>query len=116
MALPSEHMSLPIQHMQKLSVINQVLHFSDKYLCGIIRVYLRINRFKAPKPLKQGCLHGGISRVRLGRDSMVQLTPALTDFKGPTIFLCYRRISVIVNRDLRIVSGIGGFPLQVGPL
>ena len=28
---------------------------------------------------------------------LVQLTPALTDFKGPTIFICYRRISVIAN-------------------
>ena len=28
---------------------------------------------------------------------IVQLTPALTDFKGPTISICYRRISVIAN-------------------
>ena len=27
----------------------------------------------------------------------IQLTPALTDFKGPTIFVCYRRIFVIAN-------------------
>ena len=27
----------------------------------------------------------------------IQLTPALTDFKGPTISICYRRISVIAN-------------------
>ena len=29
--------------------------------------------------------------------SNLQLTPALTDFKGPTIFICYRRISIIAN-------------------
>ena len=27
----------------------------------------------------------------------IQLNPALTDFIGPTIFICYRRISVIAN-------------------
>ena len=32
---------------------------------------------------------------------MVQLTPALTDFKGPTIFICYRRISVIANIEIK---------------
>ena len=28
---------------------------------------------------------------------VIQLTPAPTDFKGPTIFICYWRISVIAN-------------------
>ena len=26
-----------------------------------------------------------------------ELTPTLTDYKGPTIFICYRRIFVIAN-------------------
>ena len=30
----------------------------------------------------------------------IQLTPALTDFKGPTIFICYRRISVIAKKEI----------------
>ena len=29
--------------------------------------------------------------------SKLQLTPAPTDFKGPTISICYKRISVIAN-------------------
>ena len=28
---------------------------------------------------------------------MIQLTPALMDFKGPTICICYRQSSVIAN-------------------
>ena len=28
---------------------------------------------------------------------IIELTPALADFKGPTIFICYRRNSVIAN-------------------
>ena len=42
----------------------------------------------------------------LRQKKMVQLnkaiykkTPALTDFKGPNIFFCYRRISVIANNE-----------------
>jgi len=31
----------------------------------------------------------------------IQLTPALTDFKGPTIFICYRQISVIANIEIK---------------
>ena len=31
----------------------------------------------------------------------IQLIPALTDFKGPTIFICYRRIYVIVNIEIK---------------
>ena len=32
---------------------------------------------------------------------VIQLTPALTDIKGPTIFICYRRISVIANIEIK---------------
>ena len=32
---------------------------------------------------------------------VVQLTPALTDFKGPTIYICYRRITVIANIEIK---------------
>jgi len=31
--------------------------------------------------------------------SLVQLNPALTDFRGPTIFFCYRWNSVIANKE-----------------
>ena len=31
----------------------------------------------------------------------IQPAPALTDFKGPTIFICYRRISVIANIEIK---------------
>ena len=31
----------------------------------------------------------------------IQLSPALTDFKGPTIFICYRQISVIANIEIK---------------
>ena len=31
-------------------------------------------------------------------DPHIQLNPALTDFRGPTIFFCYRRTSVIANK------------------
>ena len=34
---------------------------------------------------------------RIGKD--VQLTPALADFEGPTICICYRWISIIANID-----------------
>ena len=34
-------------------------------------------------------------------DIHIQLTPALTGFKGPTIFILYRRISVIANIENR---------------
>ena len=55
---------------------------------------------------------------------LLQLTPTLADFKGPTICICYRRIFVIaiikikekLFKGLRIVSVIGEFPLQAGPL
>ena len=30
---------------------------------------------------------------------VLQLTPALTDYKGSTIFICYRRISVITDME-----------------
>ena len=36
-----------------------------------------------------------------GSGKEIQLTPALTDFKGPTIFICYRRISVIANIEIK---------------
>ena len=32
---------------------------------------------------------------------VVQLTPALTDFKGPAIFICCKRISVISNIEIK---------------
>ena len=31
----------------------------------------------------------------------MQLTPAPTDFEGSTIFICYRRISVIANIGIK---------------
>ena len=33
-------------------------------------------------------------------DFVIQLTPAQTDFKGSTISICYRRISVIANIEI----------------
>ena len=33
--------------------------------------------------------------------SMIQKTPALTEFKGPTILNYYRRISVIANVEIK---------------
>ena len=35
--------------------------------------------------------------ARIGALALIQLTSALTDFKGPTIFICYKRIFVIAN-------------------
>ena len=55
-------------------------------------------------------------------DIHIQLTPALTNFKGPTFVILYRRIFVIANienkeiRDLRLASVIDGFLLLAGPL
>jgi len=53
----------------------------------------------------------------------LKLTPALTDFKGPTIIICYKRITVIANKEIeklffksRIAIVISGFLLLVGPL
>ena len=54
----------------------------------------------------------------------VQLNPALTDFRGPTICFCYRQTFVIVNkgtkklgcRDHEFASVIGGILLVAGPL
>ena len=40
------------------------------------------------------------SNVRLVSQH-IQFIPALTDFKGPTIFICYRRISVITNIEIK---------------
>ena len=62
------------------------------------------------------------SLVFEGLNCDIELTPALTDFKGPTIFICYRRISVIANIEIKekffkgLSSVIGGFPLLAGPL
>ena len=45
---------------------------------------------------------GNILQLRGGSFTLldiIQLTPALTDFKGPTIFIGFRRISVISNMD-----------------
>ena len=55
---------------------------------------------------------------------LIQLTSTLTDFKGPVISICYRRIFVIANienkenlvKELRMTFVVGGFPLLVGPL
>ena len=52
------------------------------------------------------------------------MSPASTGFKGPTIFICYRRISVIANienkeilfKEPRMASVIGGSPQLAGPL
>ena len=41
------------------------------------------------------------SLVFEGLNCDIELTPALTDFKGPTIFICYRRISVIANIEIK---------------
>ena len=53
----------------------------------------------------------------------IQLNPALTDFKGPTNFICYKRNSVIANvRNKKktiegtFVSITGGIPLVAGLL
>ena len=61
-----------------------------------------------------------------GKLEKLQLPPALTDFKGPTTFICYTRISFIANIEseeklfkglkLRRGSVIDGFPLLTGPL
>ena len=57
--------------------------------------------------------------------NQVQSTPTLTDFKGPTIFISFRRIYVIASlenekkkipMDSRIASFIGGFSLLAGSL
>ena len=57
-----------------------------------------------------------------GRDKNdLQLNLTLTNFKGPTSFICYRRNSVIAkigNKgkwDYELASAIGGTPLLVGP-
>ena len=55
---------------------------------------------------------------------LVQLTPALTDLKWPTILICYRRISVIANlgnkenslKNYKKTSAIDEFQLLAGPL
>ena len=56
----------------------------------------------------------------------IQLTPTPTDFKGPTIFICYRQIFFLLlpmkrlkkyfSEDLSIASVVGGFPLLAGPI
>ena len=64
------------------------------------------------------------SLVFEGLNCDIELTPALTDFKGPTIFICYRRISVIANIEIKEkffkgpkgIFVIGGNPLLAGPL
>ena len=64
------------------------------------------------------------SLVFEGLNCDIELTPALTDFKGPTIFICYRRISVIANIEIKekLFKGpkkifvMGAFPLLAGPL
>ena len=51
---------------------------------------------------------------------ILQLTPAPTDFKGPTIFICYKQISVNANIEIKeknflgekIVSVTGGLSLE----
>ena len=42
--------------------------------------------------------------VNLGKRSLViilQVIPALTDFKGPTLFIFYMRISVLANIEIK---------------
>ena len=54
----------------------------------------------------------------------MQLTPALTDFKGPTICICYRQIfdiAIIETKEILLKGPkknlvIGAFPLLAGPL
>ena len=63
-----------------------------------------------------------VTKIRI--KGKIQLTPALTDFKGPTIFICYRQIFFIVKikilkklfKELKISFVIGGFLLLAGPL
>ena len=49
---------------------------------------------------KQARIHGLTSRNLLGQLKL-QLTAALTGLKGPIIFICYKRISVIANLDYK---------------
>ena len=44
---------------------------------------------------------GGVRRRRRRRKFPIQLNPALTDFRGLTIFFCYRRNSVIANKETK---------------
>ena len=58
----------------------------------------------------------------------VQLNLAITDLKGPTIFICFRQVSTIANvgnkekpfqgttKLLLFSSVIGGFPLLLDPV
>ena len=48
----------------------------------------------------------------------IQLNPVLTDFRGPTGFICYSRNSVItkIGKDQELVAVTGGIPLKAGPL
>ena len=55
----------------------------------------------------------------------IQLHPAITDLKGPLMFIHYRRISAIAIirkkkkifcKGLKSASVIGGFPLFLDPL
>ena len=52
---------------------------------------------------------------RISAAFQIQLAPALTDFKGPTIFICYRRISIIAEIENK-ENIFKGFPLLAGSL
>ena len=44
------------------------------------------------------CMSNGSGKKGGGNGKMwVHLSPTLTDFRGPTNFMCYRRISVTAN-------------------
>ena len=64
------------------------------------------------------------SLTKISRLKVIQLNPAPTDFRGPTIFFCYKRTSFIDNKGNKkltlknheLTSVIGGIPLVAGPL
>ena len=55
-----------------------------------------------------------------GPSNLIQLNPALMNFRGLSMSFCYRRISVIANkgnkRNHEFASVIGGIPLVASPL
>ena len=45
--------------------------------------------------------NAGVFIFLLRKTIFLQLTPTLTNFKGPISFICYRRISVIANIEIK---------------
>jgi len=45
--------------------------------------------------------YGRTKSYRRGNEKKIQLTPAPADFKGPAILICYRRIFVIANIEIK---------------